>query len=492
MKYKIMGIVGLICVFCCMIMISSMDSDNANNRIHQHLTSRQPDAGCDCDGTELCTHLPLVIIDTGGQEIPGAPTGERDSFGEEIYTTADDGTDFINVQVKVIDNDDGNNHPSDEPDFTTASQFRIRGHASRHFEKSPYLLKFIDDAGEDNDISVMGMDAHHEWILNGPYLDKSLIRNYMWYNIAGNIMEYAPNVRYCELILNGDYRGLYLMLESITSGDECRLNLRSNVKDTSVTGYLLRLDRTVEEDLGSVRDIYTYLERTIIAREDIAIRYPGKSTLTEELAKEIELEYSAFEKALYSYDYDTEDFGYWNYIDVGNFVDYFIINEFTRNADAGRYSTFLYKELGEKYKLCVWDFNNAMDNFPDDEVTPENFFVTERVWYSMLFKDEEFAELVIERYRELRSNYLSDEYLDNYIDETVKWLGPAVDRNSERWREAITEWEPLTPVERNVYSQEEAAERLKHWLHERGEWLDENIHALRAVAHPSRNKAYNH
>ena len=492
MKYKLLGGAIALLVLVCALAASALEAEEGPARDHQHLSSRGPDAGCGCDGAELCTHLPLVIIDTGGQEIPGAPNGEEDDYGEELYTTAEDGTDFINVQVAVIDNQDGNNHPSDTPDFTTASQFRIRGHASRHFEKSPYLLKFIDEDGEDNPISVMGMGAHNEWVLNGPYLDKSLIRNYLCYNLAGEIMEYAPNVRYCELIVDGDYRGLYLMLESITSGDDCRLNLRSNVRDSSITGYLLRLDRTVEEEVGSTRDIYTYMERMIFVRDDEAIRYPGKNRLTEELAREIELEYSAFEKALYSYDYDTEEYGYWNYIDVDNFVDYFIINEFTRNVDSGRYSTYLYKELGEKYKLCVWDFNNTMDNFPDDEITTENFALSDRVWYDMLFRDEEFAERVIERYWELRRTVFSDEYLNRYIDETLEWLGPAIDRNTERWRESIEEWEPLTPEERNVYSQEEAVDQVRHWLHERGEWLDENIQALQARAHPSRNHAYNH
>lgn len=492
MKYKLMGGAMALLVLVCALAASALEAEEGPARVHQHLSSRGPDAGCGCDGAELCTHLPLVIIDTGGQEIPGAPNGEEDDYGEELYTTAEDGTDFINVQVAVIDNQDGNNHPSDTPDFTTASQFRIRGHASRHFEKSPYLLKFINEDGEDNPISVMGMGAHNEWVLNGPYLDKSLIRNYLCYNLAGEIMEYAPNVRYCELIVDGDYRGLYLMLESITSGDDCRLNLRSDVRDSSITGYLLRLDRTVEEEVGSTRDIYTYMERMIFVRDDEAIRYPGKNRLTEELAREIELEYSAFEKTLYSYDYDTEGYGYWNYIDVDNFADYFIINEFTRNVDSGRYSTYLYKELGEKYKLCVWDFNNAMDNFPDDEITTENFALSDRVWYDMLFRDEEFAERVIERYWELRRTVFSDAYLNRYIDETLEWLCPAIDRNTQRWRESIEEWEPLIPEERNVYSQEEAVDQVRHWLHERGEWLDENIDALQAKAHPSRNHAYNH
>ena len=69
------------------------------------------------------------------------------------------------------------------------------------------------------------MDAHYEWALHGPYLDKSLIRNYMWYNIAGEIMDYAPNVRFCEVVLNGEYKGLYVMTETITNGTDCRVNI---------------------------------------------------------------------------------------------------------------------------------------------------------------------------------------------------------------------------------------------------------------------------
>lgn len=492
MKYKIMGIVGLICVFCCMIMISSMDSDNANNRIHQHLTSRQPDAGCDCDGTELCTHLPLVIIDTGGQEIPGKSTNQTDAFGEEIYTTAADGSEFINVEVSVIDNEDKNNHPSDMPDFTTSSQLRVRGHASRRFEKSPYLMKFINENGEENDISVMGMASHNEWILNGPYLDKSLIRNYMWYNISGEIMEWAPNVRFCELILDGEYRGLYLMTESIANGKDGRLQLKADTKNSDITGYLLRIDRPTEEDIDATRDIYSFAERMGRLNDDIALRYPGKNTLTEDAAKYIELDFAAFEKALYSYDYDTDDYGYWNWIDVNNYVDYYLINEFSRNMDAGRYSTYIYKEVGGKYKMCVWDFNNACDNFPIDIVNPDGFVMSNRPYYFMLFKDEAFVNRVISRYEELRKTYLSDEYLMDYIDETLEYLGPAAERNNTRWREAMTEWEPLQPAERNLHSQEEAVTQLKEWLLKRGKWMDENIDSLQAVAHPSRNKRYNH
>lgn len=492
MKYKLLGGAMAALMLVCAAVATALEVQEGPHRVHQHLTARGPDAGCSCDGAELCTHLPLVIIDTQGQTIPGRVTGEADQFGEELSTLAPDGRDVVNVMFSVIDNQTRNNHPSDQPALTTISEIRVRGHASRHFEKAPYRLNFVDEDGEDNALAVMGMAAHSDWVLYGPYLDKSMIRNYLWYNLSGQIMEWAPNVRYCELILDGEYRGLYLMVETITNGDDCRLDLGEQAYGTTVTGYLLRGDRTTEEDLDGIRDIYSYLERSLLLKTDISIRYPKRSVLTEELRDQIELDYAAFEKALFSYDYDTSEYGYWNWIDEDSFVDYYLINEFSINADAGRYSTYLYKDMSGKYKLAVWDFNNACDNFPDDPLSPDVLTMTGTHWYYMLFKSERFVERVLERYEELRETVLSEEFLMNYIDETIAFLGPALERNNARWHEAMAEWEPLSPVSRNAYSQEEAVRQLKTWLRERGTWLDNNLHTIQQYAHPSRNKTYDH
>ena len=492
MKYRVIGTLAAVLMLLTVLLTSAWSDEGPANRVHQHLTARQPDAGCDCDGSELCTHLPLVLIDTGEQEIPGKVTGQTDDFGETINTLAADGRDVIDVSFVIVDNQTRNNHPSDEATLTTTAQIRVRGHSSRLFEKSPYQLDFVDENGEAAPAAVMGMPAHSEWVLYGPYLDKSLVRNYMWYNIAGEVMEWAPNVRYCELILNGEYRGLYLMVETITDGEDCRLNLSTTEQNVKTTGYLLRGDRTTQEDLGGQRDIYTYLERMLTLRTDILIKYPGRSSLTQELRQEIELDYAAFEKALYSYDYDTDDYGYWNYIDVDNFVDYFLINEFSLNVDAGRYSTYIYKDLSGKFKLAVWDFNNACDNFPTDPLTPDQINMVSHTWFFMLCKSEDFVERLLDRYDELRASVLNETYLLNYIDETLAYLGPAVERNNQRWNDAMTQWEPLTPVERNLHSHEAAVDQLKEWLYERGIWLDENIHTIRQNCHPSRTKVYDH
>ena len=334
-----------------------------NNRVHQHLSTPKKESctKIHADG-EFCTHLPLLLIDTGGVEIPGAVAEPLDMFGEHTYTKAADGEPESTVRLRVIDNKKKYNHSSDKPKYDVTTKIRIRGHSSRKFEKAPYLLKLTD--GNENDLSLplIGMDAHSEWVLHGPHLDKSLLCNYMFYNLAGEIMDYSPNCRFCELILDGDYRGVYLLTESITAGKNARLALTKANKGTLLSGYLLRVDRPTEEDLEGLRDVNTFAERAFLQTQDVAIRYPGQSKLTESLKKRIEFDYSDFEKALYSYDYNMDDYGYKNYIDTDSYVDYFVINCFAINNDAGRFSTYIYKNPDDKYKMCVWDFNNACDN----------------------------------------------------------------------------------------------------------------------------------
>lgn len=492
MKYKLMGLTAAALLLLTAAVFTYYRLPEEHARVHQHLTARR-DTGCDCGGTELCSHLPLVIIDTKGQEIPGEIlVGQPDRFDQATYTMAADGEATILASFTVIDNQGWNNHPSDEPAFTTGCRIRVRGNSSRYFPKKPYAVTFVDEEGLNRDLPVMGMSAHHGWVLHGPSLDKTLVRNYMSYNLAGEIMRYAPNCRYCEVILNGEYVGIYLVVESVTAGDNCRLKLKVSAKGTQGIGYVIRSDRPTEADLATTRDIYSFLERTSMVFEDFSVRYPGRETLTPELAKDIERDYSAFEKALFSYDYDDPDYGYRAWIDVDNFADYYLINEFSANVDAGRYSTYLYKEAEEPLRLCVWDFNNAYDNYRDERMSEENLIVLDRSWFFMLFKDEYFVQRVLERYRELREDWFSDEYLLNYIDEALEYLGPAVARNNARWPVGSPGRNNLTDPERNPATFEEAVTDLKTWIAARGAWLDQNIHTLQQYAHPSRNKPYNH
>ena len=492
MKYKLFGGAMAVLMLLCALTAAAWEAAEGPSRIHQHLTARGPDAGCGCGGTELCTHLPLVLIDTGGEAIPGQPMG-YDAGGETIYSTTANGESMLSVRVSILDDETRNHHPSDTPDVETSALIRVRGRSSRYFDKHNYLLRFTDGDGSYANYGVMGMDAHYEWALHGPFLDKTLVRNYLWYNIAGEMMEYAPNVRFCEVILNGAYQGVYLMTETISNGEDSRVNVSEPVDNSTSTGYVLRLDQGSRTDLKNISNFTYYTYRiSRKSRLNINIEYPRSGALTQEMADAIRQELSDFEKALYSFDHDTQFYGYQNWVDEESFADYFILNEFTQNYDAGYLSTFLYKDIGGKYHMVVWDFNNACGNYTDLDEWEPGFQMQDTLWQWMLTKDEAYCQRIIYLYRMWRESFLGEEYLMNYIDEAIAYLGPAVERNFQVWGYSFEGYRPLDPDSRNPDSFEDAVEQLKTFIRDRGRLMDEFIETVQQYGHPSVNKRYNH
>ena len=387
MKYRIFGIGMTAVMLLAVAVISFYTPENPSRRVHQHLTARGPDEGCGCDGTELCTHLPLVIIDTGGQTIPGEDTGLDDGYGEAIYTLAEDGRDVVDVHISIIDNQDRNNHPSDPTAVETLTEIRLRGHSSRHFEKAPYLLNFVDENGEGRDLEVMGMSAHSDWALYGPYLDKTLIRNYLWYNLSGEIMEWAPNVRYCELILDGEYRGLYELSEKnsvggtsvdITDLEEAyealnpsygedmntatgtnaygqTIQFTTGLKDPAdiTGGYLIELNHDYWDEASG-----------FATKQGVAFNVKSPEWASEAAIRYISEYYQGFEDAVYAVDADGNYTGYneatgkyyYDYVDQESLVKLVLLQQLALNPDGFISSVYFYKDVdGKMYAGPIWD-----------------------------------------------------------------------------------------------------------------------------------------
>jgi len=471
----------LVVIIVCLLLLTvsyvlGSDALIGEKVVNQHEKNRGKNK-CSDKESEFCTHLPLVVIDTNNQAIPGE---------------ARDGS-VITTKIKIIDNKKGGNHLSDKADVKTSANIRYRGNSSMKFDKKGYLLKFIDKDGDENPKKVMGMDKHDEWALHGPYLDKTLLRNYLWYHISGEIMESAPDSRFCELFVDGEYKGVYVMVESPSRGEKGRMQIKKIKKNKDYTGYIVRLDKGSKNPLQNLESFSKYtMNLGIDPGLKLEIIYPGKNRLNETLQEYIRRDLSKFEKSLYSFDYDSKRYGYSKYIDVDSFVNYLIINEFTQNYDAGNMSTYLYKDYNGKLKMYVWDFNSSNDYYK--YVTNiEDFQFQWNAWFFMLMKDEKFTKRVIERYRYLRRHYLSDEYLMDYIDDIVEYLGEAVDRNYEVWGYTFSEDKDiLVPNERNVRSYDEAIKQLKNHIKERGKFMDENIETIKQFSSESKVKKFNH
>jgi len=487
----------IICLAFSVFVPVFLPKQEQHTRYHQHISAKlRPEDEVD-DGS-FNSHLPLLLIDTA-EEIPGTvaidpKTGEYllDADGNIQHTMAEDGEETIHADLKVIDHQDRINRPTDEAEIASDIEIRVRGNSSRAFEKKNYYIRLKTAEGIDRNEPMLGMDAHHEWALHGPILDKTMIRNYMWYNIAGEIMDYAPNVRFCEVMINGEYNGLYVLTETITAGSKgSRLPLTQTKDGNTFTGYLLRMDRIRQEE----KALNSFSGYTMRRRQKIEIKYPGEENLTPFMEEQIRQDFSDFEKAIYSYDFDSPKWGYRRLIDSQSFADYFIINEITSNYDAGWLSTYIYKStVDNRFRMCIWDFNSSCDNYPEETQIGDlqRFELESALWYFMLTKDEDFINETINRYKSLRKRYLSNAYLEQYIDGVVAYLGPAIDRNYEVWGYMFEqEYDMLTPTDRNPRSYEESIDDLKKYLRDRTMWMDANIDSLRQYSNASRIKKFN-
>lgn len=510
MKYKIIAIALAAFVLVAAGIATVVDQNQSlPERYHQHKQAQQladlPESdrtaasSTSIDPETFASHLPVISIDTRGQEIPGELVRDENdktiegADGRAEVTLAPDGQRDIVTSMSVYDAQNHANRLSDNPSLTSDARVRIRGNSSRRFDKKNFHVVLVKDDGTDNDQEFLGMSKSETWALHGPSLDKTLLRNYLTYGIAGEFMnDYVPDTRFCEVFIDGEYQGVYVATETIKV-EEGRLDINPTDPKSPVTSYVLSIDLSGEGPTS----ISDFLKYTLRLNKYMDVSYPNAKTITPEQMAWIEQDMSSFEKALFSYDYDTSDYGYWNYIDVGSFVDTFVLDEFVIHDDFAAYSTYLYKDVRGKLVMGPpWDFNNAYGNYMLPSPT-DKFYLVDRAWYFMLFKDDRFTERTIDRYRELREGALSEEHVYTYIDETAAYLGPAIERNNQVWgylydAESIDSAQKLDPDERNPATYEESIVQLKQFVHERGTWLDTYIENLRQYSHESAVKKFNH
>ena len=443
-------------------------------------------------------NLPVLLIDTSGQQM-----SRKESIRADLH---------------IYNNESGTNTLNDEPSITTKTNIKIRGNSSSKYPKKQFSLELINNKGEEKDVSLLGMPSESEWVLNGPFLDKSLMRNYIALNTASKIMEYAPRAKFCEVIMVEDgnkelsednYRGVYILVEKIKR-DNKRVDITETLNNINETSFILAKDRQKEGDIP----VTSYGKETYQYSYGLNVVYPKKA-LTSEKYDYIMDEINKFERVLYSDKFNHPREGYSKYIDVDTFVDYYIINEFFKNTDAGMLSTYVYKDYEDKMKAGpVWDFNESLGNTQNEygKVYDYNgFTMIHKPWFDRLMMDVKFANKVVEKYKELRKTYLSDKYLIEFINETIELLGDSIKRNFDRWPIEISNqakaFEESGDIaydyssDLNIYikyleqnkhllkntdgmasSYEEEISLMKNFIVNRGKWMDSNIDSLKQWA----------
>ena len=222
--------------------------------------------------------------------------------------------------------------------------------------------------------------------------------------------------------------------------------------------------------------LVTYGKEKGYTSHSMYIDYPTSSKLTERQEQYIQQDISDFERVLYSEKFLDEHTGYRNYIDMDSWVDYFIINEFAMNHDAGNLSTYVYKRMEGKLQLAVWDFNNGFDQYAEYVLDGTEFVTADNAWLDRVTRDPVFIDRVVERYRQLRETTLSQEHIDELLRSYQDQLGEAIDRNFQIWGASFTEHllvgTRADGSTRDITSYEAALEQLNTMIQKRLEFLD--------------------
>ena len=440
------------------------------------------------------TNLPIVFIRTGGKEI------QRNNY--------------IQARMKVIDNGPGQeNHgdtlayPNQKTDYEGYIALKYRGNTSFDMsDKKPYQFRTLktgtlpDNGGEKQKVDILGMGKDNKWAFIAPWSDKTMFRDILAFELGRPWMDYVPEGRFCELILDGTYYGVYVLCERISKG-KTRLNLHDPGADGGdLTGdYHVEIDRNDEANYTSSYHPWSNANGT--QRNDRWIKYQYKEPDNDDFASlpsgtkaAINEEIRKMEAAFYNSNYKDPAKGYRRYIDPVSFMDYMLSTELSMNVDGYRLSTNLYKYsetrakqegLDSRWKMSLWDYNIAYANANYNNGTSTDlwgYMFNERnydeemvpfYWYRLM-SDPDFVDNLKARWMEYREGNHSDRRLFATIDSLATLLTSdgAQERNQRAWQIIGQNVWPNAYVG-NTYADE--INYLKDWLRRRLTFMDKQL-----------------
>jgi hypothetical protein len=415
------------------------------------------------------SNLPIIIINTNGNNIEDDPK--------------------VVVDFGIIDNGPGQTNNINDPlnGYNGYCGIEFRGNSTQGFDKKNYSIELWTANQTDTSASLLGLPSEEDWILHASHVDKTFIRNTLSYNIWRKIGYWSSNTKYCELVLDGDYRGVYILMEKNKRDnnrvDIAKLDADDNAGDSLTGGYIIRLDWPEGDGFYSNHNsqdgtplYYQYY-------------YPKANNITNQQKAYIQSYLNNFENALFSGNFQDLSIHYLNHIDITTFADIFIINELSRSVDAYKLSTYIYKDKinnGGKLKAGpIWDFDLAYDNaeycggenengwtYLQAENTCDDLSLMP-MWWQEFMSDPIFTNHLKCRWEFLKQDILDINNLNSYIDSITSLIDNAQTRNFQRWPVlGVDLFAQPSPIP-TTYNQE--INIFKAWLVDRLNWIDNNI-----------------
>jgi subtilisin-like proprotein convertase family protein len=403
----------------------------------------------------------------------------------------------VPADLKIIYNGEGVRNYLTDTTFHYNGKIGIerRGSSSQGMPKKPYGFETRDAQGNNLNVSLLGMPAENDWILGANYSDKTLFRNALTYNLANKTGHYAARTRFCEVLLNGEYIGVYTLTEKIKR-DSGRVNIGKlntfDLSDEELTGgYILKIDKlTGSGGAGWTSAFPPPGSSGTGASIYFQYAYPEPDSIQPAQEQYIKSFVDSFEAALASPGFQDPQNGWRRFMDENSVIDFMLMNELSRNVDGYRISTFLHKEKitrGNKLKMGpVWDFDIAWQNadycqgqntagwaYDFNAICGGGGGLLVPFWWQRFREDSLFNKRLYCRYQEFRNSFLSNSALNALADSMALVLNESQERNFQRWSIlGVYVWPNPSPIPTTYLGE---INKLKQWFADRLAWIDNQI-----------------
>lgn len=437
---------------------------------------------------ELCTsdlgtvifdssELPIVMINTLGQTI--VEDVKIDALMDIKYNGPDSIT-YVTDSSNIYSGNIG---------------IEIRGSTSAGYPQKPYGIETRTESGANNNVSILGMPPENDWVLLSNFNDRSLIRNTLAFNLFEKMGNYSIRTSLCEVLVDSAYKGIYVFGEKLKRDnnriDIAKLLSADTVGDELSGGYIL------EQNYWNANNSFLSNYSPIDHPEfdvHFVYKYPQADSIASPQKSYIASFVDSLETALYSDDFADPLTGYRKYLDVKSFIDYFLVNELSRNNDGFKKSVFFHKDKysnGGKLKAGpVWDFDWGWKNITSctifentdgsgwahliNDCPTDNYSCG---WYIRLLQDSTFANELRCAYEGYRQTMLDTTSIFAYIDSIQNRVQFAQARHFQKWP-ILGISGPAPEVGAIATSYNAELDTLKNWINLRLQWLDENIPGL--------------
>ncbi|MBM3847183.1 MAG: hypothetical protein FJ405_12985 [Verrucomicrobia bacterium] len=351
-----------------------------------------------------------------------------------------------------------------DPSRTHTGLVRFHGASSQAYPKKSFKVAF------DAPVKWLGMRESAHWVLNAAFVDRSLMRHKLSYDLfrsmsSSNAPRYASASRFVEVTLNGKYHGAYLLMERV---DRALLGLRKF--DSNATHHAC-IYKAIDHAANFDRPGHAGYEQR---EPDPELReYWGPLD-----------RFNKFVSSTTDAQFFAPDKGIATRLDLDNAIDFHLLVLVTSNMDGYDKNLMLARDMPEEGKplprffFVPWDYDATFGrNWEASRVGTSEWLSNHLL--DRLLSHADYRRRFASRWKELRAGTLSTERLRETVDENVRTLGDAAQRNAVRWQTLDGPYPDRLTFEEDI-------DQMKQWINRRLKWLDAEIERRTAVETPAK------